>query len=60
MARRELNKRNIRKITKSGGYSYSVTLPIEAVKELKWRQGQKIEVEVDKKKQRLIIKDWSK
>jgi len=60
MSRRELDKRNIRKITKSGGYSYSVTLPIEAIRNLNWRQGQKVVVEVDKKRKRLIIKDWKK
>ncbi len=60
MSRRELDKRNIRKITKSGGDSYSVTLPIEAIRNLNWRQGQKVVVEVDKKRKRLIIKDWKK
>jgi antitoxin component of MazEF toxin-antitoxin module len=33
-----------------------VTLPVEMVRELKWRQGQKVEFR--KKGKELIIKDW--
>lgn len=57
--RRKLEERNIRKITKvAGGSSYSITLPIEMVRELKWRERQK--VVVTKKGKILTIKDWSK
>ncbi len=41
-----------------GGRSIGVTLPIEMVKELKWREKQK--VVIDKKGDRIIIKDWKK
>jgi len=58
MARRNLGDRNIRKLTKSGGKSISVTLPIEIVRELKWRSKQKVVVE--KKGKSIIIKDWNK
>ena len=60
MTRRTLEDKNIRKITKTGGSSYSMTLPIQAVRDFGWRQGQKVVVEVDKKRKRLIIKDWKK
>lgn len=43
MPRRELENKNVRKIFKSGD-SYAVTLPMELIKELGWRDNQKIEV----------------
>ncbi len=55
MARRKIEDRNTRKISKRGA-SYSVTLPIEAVHNLSWHTGQKVVVE--QKGKHLIIKDW--
>ena len=61
MARRKLSERNIRKLAKVGGNkTYSLTLPIEAIREFGWKEGQKVVVEVDKKKQRFIIRDWKR
>lgn len=57
MARRTLEDRNIRKLSKRGS-SYTVTLPIEAIRKLNWRNGQKVVVE--EKGNSLIIKDWKK
>lgn len=57
MARRSLDERNIRKLTKvSQGRSYSVTLPIEMIRNLKWRERQKLKVTQRGKK--IIIEDW--
>ncbi len=58
MARRKLKDRNIRKLLKNSGGSIQVTLPIELVRELKWRNKQK--VIIVKKGSTLIIKDWEK
>jgi hypothetical protein len=58
MARQTLENKNIRKITKSGGKSYSLTLPISFIRELGWQKKQKVVVEMDKKKKGLVIKDW--
>ncbi len=58
MSRKKLEERNIRKLTKTGGTTYYVTLPIEAIRELDWRKSQKLVVEVDKRRERIIIKDW--
>lgn len=58
MARRNLSDRNIRKITKVGKGSYCVTIPIEYIDELKWKERQK--VVVTKRGKELIIKDWKK
>lgn len=57
MARRKLNERNIRSLTKtSGGKSYSVTIPLEYIQKLKWRSRQKLTVKMYGKK--VIIEDW--
>ena len=40
MSRESLKERNIRKLGKvGGGTSYSVTLPIEIIREFGWREG---------------------
>ncbi len=57
MPRRNLEDRNTRKIFKSGK-SYCLTLPIEMVRELGWREKQKLTVK--KIKDGLTIKDWKK
>ena len=42
---------NIRKITKlSGGKSYGITLPIQAMRKFRWKERQKLELEIDEKK----------
>jgi hypothetical protein len=52
-------EQNIRKLARvGGGHTYSLTLPIEAIRKFGWREKQKLEVEVDEKNKRLIIKDW--
>ena len=55
-----VNKKDssIRKINKTGDYSYYVTIPKEYIDELKWRKGQKVQVEL--KDGTIIIKDWHK
>ena len=57
MSRRRLNQKEIRKITKNGN-SYSVSIPIEILKELKWREKQRVIVK--KRGKSLIISDWTK
>ena len=59
MARRRLEQRHIRKLLRSGGRrSITVTLPIEIIRKLKWRGGQKVVVE--QKGKSIFIKDWEK
>lgn len=55
MGRRK--EENIRKIQQAGKEgSYHLTLPIKIMRELKWRQGQKVVVK--KRGKRVIIEDW--
>ena len=53
--RRKLEDKNIRKILKNGD-SYAVTLPIDLIRELKWKQKQKVVVK--KRGKGLTIVDW--
>ncbi len=61
MARLKLEDRNIRKLAKvGGGKTYALTLPIEVIRKFGWQEKQRLEIEVDEKRKRLIIKDWKK
>ena len=59
MARRKLKERNTRKLTRmGGGRSLGLTLPIEFVRKLRWRERQKVVVTMRGKK--LTVEDWPK
>jgi len=59
MARRKLQNRNIRKLSRvGGGTSYSLTVPIEMMRFLKWQEKQKVVFSLDKRNKQLKIKDW--
>jgi len=61
MARRKLEDRNVRSLNKtSGGESYGITLPIEAVRAFRWQKKQKLELVIDERRKRIIIKDWER
>ena len=57
MPRRRIGKENIRKIQQSGDM-YTVSIPIELMRKLKWREHQKVVVR--KFGKGLKIKDWSR
>jgi len=56
MAKRAQNENSIRKLTKLGGKSLCVTIPIEIIREFGWRERQKLVVKKFGKK--VIISDW--
>ena len=58
MARRSIEQHNIRKLTKVGRSSYAVTIPIELVRKLKWKERQKLVVK--RKGSKIVVEDWSK
>lgn len=58
MARRKLEDRGTRKLSKRTNGSYQVTLPVEIVRELKWKSGQKLVLR--KSGNKIIIEDWEK
>ncbi len=55
MTRRRAQDKNTRKVFKSGS-SYAVTIPLEIIKELKIKKGQKMIIRLSGKK--IIIEDW--
>ncbi len=55
MTRRKSHEENIRKISKSGA-SYSLTIPISVMRELGWREKQKVVVE--KRGIGFVVKDF--
>ncbi|MCL5667234.1 MAG: hypothetical protein M1383_05705 [Patescibacteria group bacterium] len=55
---RKNDQKNIRKLYRQGSTSMAVTLPIEMVADLKWRERQK--VKVSKVRGGILIKDWKK
>ena len=57
MSRRKSNEENVRKITKSGD-SYAITLPIDMVRKLKWKEKQK--VVLSRRGKVVTVRDWIK
>jgi len=59
MTRSKLEERNIRKLKRTGKGntgSFSITVPIELIRQLKWREKQKL---VFKKRGKgILIEDW--
>lgn len=55
MSRRKSNEESIRKIKKSGD-SYAITLPINIIRELGWKEKQKVVAK--RKGKKIIIEDW--
>ena len=57
MSRRKLEDKLTRKITKSGD-SYSITIPIEIMREFGWREKQKVVIK--KRGKSFSVSDWKK
>jgi len=57
---RDLKEKNIRKITKMGdrGHTMGITLPIEILEKVGWKEHQKVIVSL--KGKTINIKDWKK
>ncbi len=55
MSKKTLDK-SVRKLTKLGGKSIGLTLPIELVRELGWKEKQKVVVK--RVRGGVVIKDW--
>ena len=59
MARRKMEAHNTRKLTRmGGGKSLGLTLPIDLVRKLGWKERQKVVVK--KRGKKLITEDWKK
>jgi len=58
MARRKLENKNIRKISRIGNRSLGVTIPVDFLRQLRWREKQKVVVK--KTHGGVIIRDWKR
>ena len=58
MANKKSSEKDIRKLTKSGNGSIGLTLPIEVVRELGWKEKQKVVVK--RVRGGVLVKDWKK
>ncbi|KKP92701.1 MAG: hypothetical protein US25_C0083G0005 [Candidatus Moranbacteria bacterium GW2011_GWE1_36_7] len=58
MPNKKSTEKDVRKLTKSGNGSIGLTLPIEIVRELGWKEKQKVVVK--RVHGGLLIKDWKK
>ena len=56
MARPKTASEPVRKLTRVAGSSYYVTIPLDYIRELGWRERQKVVVK--KRGKKLIIEDW--
>ncbi len=56
MARRKIEDQKVRNLTKIGGKCLGLTIPIEIIRKLGWKERQKVEVHLKGKK--IILKDW--
>jgi len=56
MSKRKLHKENIRKIQHSNG-TYYITIPIRIIRNLKWKERQKVVVNKTGK-EKITITDW--
>ncbi len=53
--------KKVRKLYKTGRKSsYGITLPKEVIETFGWREKQKVVIEINFKKKRLLIRDWKK
>jgi len=58
MGAKKIGEQDTRNITQNGTGTYQVSLPIGLVRELGWRERQKVTVK--KSGNKLIIEDWKK
>jgi len=52
-------KKFIRKLTRVGKYSYSLTLPAKVIKKWGWRERQKLSIEIKERAKKIIVKDYN-
>lgn len=58
MGVRRQGEQNIRTVQQNTTGSYTISLPIEVMRELRWKRGQKVVVELNGKT--VTVKDWKK
>ncbi len=50
----------VRSLNKTGdGKSYSITLPVDVIRQFRWQKRQKLALTIDEKAKQIIIEDWT-
>ncbi|MDZ7786061.1 MAG: AbrB/MazE/SpoVT family DNA-binding domain-containing protein [Candidatus Saccharibacteria bacterium] len=58
MGTKKIGHEHRRMVTQNNSGSYSITLPIQLIREVSWQKGQRVTVRRQGKK--LIIEDWER
>jgi antitoxin component of MazEF toxin-antitoxin module len=58
MNKRHIGNTRTHKIIKVGNKSYTITMPVEFIRHLKWQEGQKVDITL--KDNTIVIQDWKK
>ena len=58
MSKRKVGNTRTHKIIKVGNKSYTITMPVEFIRHLKWQEGQKVDITLQGES--IVIKDWKK
>jgi len=56
MGARKAGEQNTRNLTENSTGTYSISIPISLIRDLRWQRGQKLIVKRQGKK--LVIEDW--
>lgn len=56
MGTRSVGEQNVRTLQKTNTGTYTVSLPIELVRKLRWQDGQKVTIR--RSGDKLIVEDW--
>lgn len=51
-------KKYVRKLQRTGDYTYTLSIPKELIDEFDWQERQKIEIVNNGRKQNLTLRDW--
>lgn len=60
MGRHKIGDQNVRKLFKIGNGTYAITIPIDIIRTFDWQERQKLTIETDDKRKRIILKDWER
>ncbi len=55
-----MSKKFVRKLQRTGDYSYIINIPKEMIDEFRWQERQKLEISFGDNAKEIIIKDWSR
>jgi len=55
-----MDKKFVRKLQRTGEYSYIINIPKEMIDKFRWQERQKLEISFGDNAKEIVIKDWSR